>query len=187
MQFGNRPRAPIVGKPKRQAPLSVGCHAFVNRVPNLRQKVDAVPLTDQSYTRTLQTLADGQEVEILGWRQHPSVRYNVRCVSGGAEGWVAAESLRASRDPLPETSAEGSVPRPSAACVEGPRTRPGPRARSTHVAAVPARKTPTGGESARNNSPLPCPVCGALVHPYNLSRNVSGAIVGCLSCHGRRP
>jgi hypothetical protein len=104
MQYGNRPRALIFRRPKSPAPLSVGRHAFVNRAPSLTQKLGDVSLTDESSTRTLRTLADGQEVEILGWRQRPSVHYNVRCLSGGAEGWVAADCLRASRDPLPETS-----------------------------------------------------------------------------------
>ena len=102
MQCGNRPRVPSLGKPKSPTPLSVGRHAFVNRAPSLTQKLGDVSLTNESYTRTLRTLADGQEMEIPGWRQRPSVHYNVRCVSGGAEGWVVADCLRASRDPLPE-------------------------------------------------------------------------------------
>ena len=104
MQFASRPRVPSLGKPKSPAPLPVGCHAFVKRAPSLMQKLGGVPLTEERDARTLRVLADGQEVEILGWRQRPSVCYNVRCVSGGAESWVGAECLRASRNPLPDTS-----------------------------------------------------------------------------------
>jgi hypothetical protein len=100
MHFGSRPRIPLARKAKGLMPLSVGRHAFVDRAPSVFRKRGAVILTDQSYTRTLQTLVDGEEVEILGWRQHPSVHYNVRCVGGGAEGWVAAECLRGSRNPV---------------------------------------------------------------------------------------
>jgi hypothetical protein len=68
MQFGNSPRTPSLGKPKSLAPTPVGCHAFVNRAPSLMQKLRGVPLTDERDTRTLRALAEGQEVEILGWR-----------------------------------------------------------------------------------------------------------------------
>ena len=109
MQFGDRPRPPIVRKPKSPPPLSVGRHAFVNRITTGKQDPGDVHLTDEHDTQMLRELADGQEVEILGWRQRPRVRYHVRCVSGGTEGWVAAEWLRASRDPLPDTPPAGSV------------------------------------------------------------------------------
>ena len=115
MQFGSRPRVPSLGKPKRPAPLPVGGHAFVNRVPSLMQKLGGVPLTDERDARTLRVLADGQEVEVLGRRQRRHVRYLVRCVSGGAESWVGAECLRASAESAPghtflrEVSREGSM------------------------------------------------------------------------------
>ena len=71
--------------------------------------LDAVPLTDESGARTLADLVDGQEVEILAWRQRPHVHYQVRCVGSGSDGWVVAEFLRATRERLPETPAAGTV------------------------------------------------------------------------------
>ena len=187
MQFGNRPRAPNLRKPKSPAPLSVGRHVFVNRAPSLTQKLGNVSLTDESNTRTLTTLADGQEVEILGWRQRPSVHYNVRCVSGGAEGWVVADCLRASRDPLPETSPVASVSRrlPSA-CMQERQVRSVAPARGAPASALRPVRSPAAVEPARDDVPLPCPVCGKEAHPYNLSRNTKGVVVGCYFCSGRR-
>ena len=186
MQFGNRPRAPILRKPKSPATLSVGRHAFVNRAPSLMQKLGDVSLTDESNTRTLRTLTDGQEVEILGWRQRPSVRYNVRCVSGGAEGWVVADCLRASRDPLPETSPVAGVPILRNAHMGERQVRSGAPARGAPASAVRPVRSPTAVEPARGDVPVPCPVCGKEAHPYNLSRNTKGLVVGCYFCSGRR-
>jgi hypothetical protein len=186
MPFDRRPRAPALSKPKSPLPLSVGRHAFVNRAPSLTRTLGAVVLSDEKETRTLRTLADGQEVEILAWRQRPSVRYHVRCLSGDAEGWLAAECLRASRDPLPEAAAAASVPAAATASVEERRVRSGAPARRAPVSAVRPRTVPTTVEPARGEPPVRCPVCGSEVHPYNLSRNTKGAVVGCFLCHGKR-
>ena len=185
MQFGNRPRALILRRPKSLAPLAVGRHAFVNRAPSLTQKLGDVSLTDENNTRTLRTLTDGQEVEILGWRQRPSVHYNVRCVNGGAEGWVVADCLRASRNPLPQTFPVAGVPRLHHADEER-KVRSGAPARGAPALAVRPVRLPTAVEPARDDLPVPCPVCGKEAHPYNLSRNTKGVVVGCYFCSGRR-
>ena len=186
MQTGNRPRALNLRKPKSPAPLSVGRHVFVNRAPNLRQKLGNVSLTNEGNTRTLSTLADGQEVEILGWRQRPSVHYNVRCVSGGAEGWVVADCLRASRDPLPETSPVADVPRLHNTYTAERQVRSGATARVAPASAVRPVRSTKAVEPARDEVPAPCPVCGKEAHPYNLSRDTKGVVVGCYFCSGRR-
>jgi hypothetical protein len=186
MQFGNRPHTPIPPKQKSPATLSVGRHAFVNRAPSLTQKLGDVPLTNESDTQTLITLADGLEVEILGWRQRPSVRYNVRCVSTGTEGWVLANCLRASRDRPRETSPVSNVPRSYNADTKRLRVRSGAQVREAPVLAVRPGTSPTAVEPARDDVPRPCPVCGKEAHPYNLSRNTKGIVVGCYSCSGRR-
>jgi hypothetical protein len=187
MQFGNRPRALNLRKPKSPAPLSVGRHAFVNRAPSLTQKLGNVFLTNESNTQTLSTLADGQEVEILGWRQRPSVHYNVRCLSGGAEGWVVADCLRASRDPLPETSPVADMPKLHTAYKDERQVRSGapPRGAPAASGVRPVRST-KAAEPARDEVPAACPVCGKEAHPYNLSRDTKGVVVGCYFCSSRR-
>jgi len=186
MQFGKRSRAPVPPKPKSPATLSVGRHAFVNRAASLTQKLGDVPLTDESDTQTLGTMADGLEVEILGWRQRPSVRYNVRCVSSGTEGWVLANYLRASRDPLPENSPVADVPNGHNADTEERPVRPGGQARRTPLSVVPTGTSSTAAEPAQGNATVSCPVCGKETHPYNLSRNTKGTVMGCYFCSGRR-
>jgi hypothetical protein len=185
MQFGNRPRGPGRPNPKSPPPLSVGHRAFVNRVPT--QGLGAVPLTDERDRRTLRTLSDGQEVEILAWRQRPHVRYHVRCVSRGVEGWLDAECLRATRTPLPEAAPVGSVPRPRAANVGDRRMRSRAPASGAPLPVGQPRTPPTAVASARDAAPVPCPVCGEEVHPYNLWRNAKDVVVGCYLCRGRRP
>ncbi len=35
------------------------------------------------------------------------------------------------------------------------------------------------------DGPTECPICGATVHPYNLTKTPQGQIVGCMNCPGR--
>jgi hypothetical protein len=35
------------------------------------------------------------------------------------------------------------------------------------------------------DEPVDCPICGATVHPYNLSKDPEGQVVGCMNCSGR--
>ena len=77
---------------------------------------DGVVLTDEAGRSVSRRLADGVEVEILAWRPRggAATRYRIQPTSGDADGWVAADELRAARHPVE------SVPRETAA----PSTRP---------------------------------------------------------------
>jgi hypothetical protein len=64
-----------------------------------QQGLDTVALTDEGGETTLRTLADGLEVELLQWRvawwqESPRMRYHVRDLADGAEGWVWADFLK---------------------------------------------------------------------------------------------
>jgi hypothetical protein len=50
-------------------------------------------------------LGDGDEVEILSWRQHSrtGITYQIRCLRDGSEWWIAASHLRRGRERI-ETS-----------------------------------------------------------------------------------
>ena len=55
-----------------------------------------VPLNDEAGARVLGSLANGEQVEIVGWRpsgQH-GARYQVRATDGGLQGWLAVMCLR---------------------------------------------------------------------------------------------
>lgn len=170
----------------RPAPFSVGRHAVVYQEPARVQGLEAVLLTDEGGTKKLRALTDGQEVEMLAWRvawqRGPRTLYNVRCISDGAVGWVWAEFLRSSQEPR-----------------SGPRfaLQPGGRGAGTErrrdrsrVAPEPSAKPKTELSTLKpsgNERPVPCPVCGGQVHPYNLWGNSKGKVVGCYLCHGKRP
>ncbi len=176
-------------KRRRPPPFTPGRHALVHHEPARLQGLDAVPLTDESGTKMLLALADGQEVEMLAWRlvwrQGPSMLYHVCCLHDGTRGWVRAEFLRPSQGPT-QTARSAAEPRT-------PRVRSEQRPRS-HVAAgrphapdvVPQARA-AGVGLARDDRPVACTVCGTEVHPYNLWTNAKGEGTGCYSCHGRRP
>ena len=161
------------------APLSVGHRAYVNRTPAYMPGLDAVSLTNKDDTAMLEALSDGQEVEILAWRQRPRVRYHVRCISDGATGWVWGEFLRPTREPLPEPAPE---PGPRAADRKPRWTALRLQAKRTPASAGPLSTPPEAAEPARDVRPVPCPICRKVVHPYNLSRNSKGVVVGCYVC-----
>lgn len=39
--------------------------------------------------------------------------------------------------------------------------------------------------SGPQDTPMKCPKCGKVVHPYNLSKNPAGKIVGCMNCNNQ--
>ena len=58
-----------------------------------------MPITDGSGQVIENDLADGDEVEILSWRQRSraGVAYQIRRLSDGSEWWIAASCLRRDR------------------------------------------------------------------------------------------
>jgi hypothetical protein len=74
--------------------LAVGQRVFVNTPPNVGY---GVLLTDDHGIPGAVALRDGTEVEVLAWRPRGSAgtRYRVCDRSDGADGWLAAEELRA--------------------------------------------------------------------------------------------
>jgi hypothetical protein len=184
MRYGNAPGA--LGKPKRLPPLSVGHRVFVNGVS--AEGPDTIPLTDEGSVTIPADLVDGQAVEVLAWRQRPHVRYHVRCLSDGVEGWLDARYLRATRAPLPTPSPEERRSIPQGAAPARARDRRPPARGSRIPVDEPAAPPQAAVESATGDTTLArCSVCGKDVHPYNLSRNPKGVVVGCYFCGGRRP
>jgi hypothetical protein len=84
--------APRVERPRLV--LAVGQRAFVQSPPNVSY---GVLLTDDHGNPGAVALRDGTEVEVLAWRPRGSTgtRYRVCDRSDGADGWLAAEELRA--------------------------------------------------------------------------------------------
>jgi len=102
------------GQPRHgKAALSAGRRLFVN-CPGIPR---GVSLTDDE-GKSVSQLADGVEVEILAWRPRGSgTRYRVQSTRGDhAEGWLAADELRAGRDPVPTPSPD-PAPRVAASSV----------------------------------------------------------------------
>jgi hypothetical protein len=93
-----------------KAALSAGRRVFVN-CPGVSQGVALIDDEGKSVAR----LADGAEVEILAWRPRGSgTRYRVQSTRDHAEGWLAADELRAARHPalptLPEAAPRREAP-----------------------------------------------------------------------------
>lgn len=178
---------PAPQRPKRPPPLAVGSHAFVSGVHLPGQRPGEVLLTDESGTPTRGMLPDGEEVEILAWSTKRSVRYQVHCLGSGAQGWLIAQFLRKTREPLPEASAPALPPAPRDTGAETGRPWSGAPPSNEHAAAE--RATPPLGDTARtlDNALVHCPVCHRRHHPHNLLRSVTGTVLGCLVCQGRRP
>jgi len=100
--FRNRtaPRPPVRSVPV----MAVGQRVFVN-CPGIVSAT--VLLGDESgKVESTTRVVDGTEVEVLAWRPRGAsgTRYRVRVSSDGADGWLAAENLRKSLAPAPETS-----------------------------------------------------------------------------------
>jgi hypothetical protein len=76
-----------------------------------------VPLNDEAGEHVLGSLADGEQVEILGWRPSGShgPRYQVRATNGGLQGWLGVLCLRdprAATAPDPQTTPVAVAERP---------------------------------------------------------------------------
>lgn len=68
-----------------------------------------VPLNDEAGARVLGSLANGEQVEIVGWRPSGShgARYQVRATEGGLQGWLAVICLR---DPAAAVQPDPATP-----------------------------------------------------------------------------
>lgn len=82
----------------------MGRQAFVS---SLERRSPGVAVLDASSTTVLGNLADGAEVEILGWvPKGLATRYHVRSVADGIDGWIGVSNLRATRKkPVPGAAA----------------------------------------------------------------------------------
>jgi hypothetical protein len=76
--------------------VGVGWHAHINWSPPAGAPLLGVPMTDSSGQIIDNDLTDGEEVEILSWRQRSraAVTYQVRRLRDGSEWWIAAPYLR---------------------------------------------------------------------------------------------
>jgi hypothetical protein len=147
--------------------------------------LNTVSLTNEGESPTSQALADGLEVELLAWRvvwwhQGPRMRYRVRTLDDGSEGWVWADFLKA-------------LPGLQAAAVR----EPVPRRRSSEAAAASppthtlagALASPAGLSTvspAKDDTTTICSVCRSKVNSRNVWRESNGTIIGCDICRGRR-
>jgi len=79
--------------------VGVGWHAHIHWSQPVGDVRHAVPITNNSGQVLESDLADGDEVEILSWRQRScaGMAYQIRRVSDGSECWIAASYLRRSR------------------------------------------------------------------------------------------
>jgi len=88
-------QGPFRGSPPRVrgAVFAVGRRVYVTAS---RDSPAQVTSTGDIQASALANLADGTEVEILGWRPHGSggTRYRIRAMPDGVEGWVAVTNLR---------------------------------------------------------------------------------------------
>jgi len=79
--------------------VGVGWRAHINWLPPVDEPVRSLPMTDTSGQIVENDLADGDEVEILSWRQRSraGVAYQIRRLRDGSEWWIAASYLRRGR------------------------------------------------------------------------------------------
>ena len=98
--------------------LGVGRRVFVSG-PGTRP----VMLTDEKGTVSLASLGDGAEVEIQAWQPRGAggIRYRVRSMNDGVEGWLGAASLRPS--PLPTPGGRHDAPRGGGGNADGRNRR----------------------------------------------------------------
>jgi hypothetical protein len=92
-------RSSPVQRSKKELIVGVGWHAHVNCSRPTGEPLRSVPSTDSSGQIVENDLADGDEVEILSWRQRSraGVAYQIRRLSDGSEWWIAASYLRRER------------------------------------------------------------------------------------------
>jgi hypothetical protein len=85
-------------RPRNELIVGVGWHAHINWAQS-DGDLRSVPATDSSGQVVQRNLADGDEVEILSWRQRSGagVAYQIRRLSDGSECWIAASYLRRAR------------------------------------------------------------------------------------------
>ena len=103
-------RSRTVGAPRPpRIVLAVGQRVFINRLGDATRPV---PLTDERGVPAATMLRDGDEVEIIAWRPRGSngTRYRVRSHPAGADGWLAAEELRATAIRPAESAAAATPP-----------------------------------------------------------------------------
>jgi len=83
---------------ERRQIFSVGGHAFLNWPLSSAAAVanPVLPVTDLHGVLLANDFADGERVEILAWRprSREGLRYQVRRLADGREGWVDAQHLR---------------------------------------------------------------------------------------------
>ena len=96
MSFMSFPQGPRRGpKPVRtRSPVfAVGQRVCVQLADRDHLRVS---LNDEAGAQVLGSLANGEQVEIVGWRPSGShgARYQVRATDGGLQGWLAVVSLR---------------------------------------------------------------------------------------------
>jgi hypothetical protein len=90
-------RNSLPGRPaKNELIIGVGWHAYIDWSPAAGEIDRPVPLTDDSGNQIGNDLVDGQEVEIVSWRPRSRVgpAYQIRRLSDGSNGWIAAKYLR---------------------------------------------------------------------------------------------
>jgi len=116
-------RAPIPAR-DRGVVWAVGRRVSVTSTEGFQARVG---LMTEDGNPSRASLANGAEVEVVGWRPSGSrgVRYQVRATTGGLEGWVAAGSLR---DPAAaESPAVVATEQPAASVIDVPGRRFGQR------------------------------------------------------------
>jgi hypothetical protein len=91
--------SPPSPRSKKELIVGVGWHAHINWSQPSGEPLRPVPMTDTSGQIVENDLADGDEVEILSWRQRSraGVAYQIRRLSDGSEFWIAASYLRRGR------------------------------------------------------------------------------------------
>jgi hypothetical protein len=146
--------------------MAVGQRVFVNSKTNLS---GSVALGDESGKILSGThLADGVEVEVRAWRPRgkSGTRYRV-LAPDGADGWLAAENLRAVLVPLP--AAESPAPAQTTIAVDGNARPFGQRSHTVRPAPyappTPTQPTPVAGGGRRFGQHFetePPPASGAL-------------------------
>jgi len=87
---------PPIQKKKTQPVFCVGWRAFVHWPPAPVGKAGPVPLLNAEGRQLANDLADGQEVEILGWRprSREGTSYHIRRLLDRSEWWVEVSFLR---------------------------------------------------------------------------------------------
>lgn len=60
-----------------------------------------------------------------------------------------------------------------------------PESQDAEVVKKKERVVVATSSSGAKDAPVKCPKCGKVVHPYNLSKNPAGRIVGCMNCNNQ--